>query len=209
MKTIHRLAPSGPATSLVILLHGYGADGQDLIDLGHAWRAQLPHTLFISPSAPNACEMGGPGFQWWSLAQGLSPAISAAEAERVRPALTAFIESERAAAGVPAGRVALVGFSQGCMLALHTGLRMEGIAAIVGYSGLLLPAHSPITYRPPVLLAHGMMDMVVPFAMLDPSAAMLRQAGVPVETLVRPAMGHGIDDECLRAGGGFLAKHLT
>jgi len=205
----HRLVPAGKPDNLVILLHGYGANGEDLIDLGHAWQRVLPNTLFVSPDAPDACEMGGGGFQWWGLGQGLSPAISATEAERIRPAITKFIEAERVAAGVASGKVALVGFSQGAMLSLNVGLRMEGIACIVAFSGFLLPVNSPITAKPPVLLVHGAMDPVVPYVMMDPSAAALRQAGVQVQTLTRPMMGHSIDMECMAAGGDFLAKHLV
>lgn len=210
MKTVHRLAPAGQATSLVILFHGYGADGADLIDLGHSWRSVLPNTLFVAPNAPTPCEMGGSGFQWWSIAQGLSPHLSANEAEHICPAITQFILAEAAAANVSLNRVALVGFSQGCMLALHVGLRLPTApAAIVGYSGLLLPAATPPVVHPPVLLAHGMMDPVVPYMMMEPSASTLRQQGISVETLSRPYMAHSIDAECLTAGGTFFAKYLA
>jgi phospholipase/carboxylesterase len=212
---LHRLEPASPATpvdSLVILLHGYGADGRDLIDLGHAWRGALPNAAFVAPDAPAPCEMGGSGFQWWSIADGLDPRLSLPRADALRDMIHNLVETERTRYGVATGRVALAGFSQGGMLALHAGLRLpHTLAGVISYSGLLLDPMLTNATRPtpPVLMAHGAMDTIVPFVFLDAGVTALQQHGVSVERLARPLMGHSIDVECLTAGGAFLAKHLA
>lgn len=221
---IHRLAPANgqPADSLVVLLHGYGADGHDLIDLGREWRASLPRTEFMAPDAPIRCEINPSGRQWWSLqeameagfsAAGLSLALRETGAEAQRRPLTEWIDAERTRLGIPWGRVALVGFSQGTMLALHIGLRLpETPAAIVGFSGVLLAPHSLLDkaiVRPPVLLVHGMLDMVVPFAAMNIAEAQLRAAGIKVTSLARPQLGHSIDRDSIVAAGAFLGKALA
>lgn len=219
--TIHRLASSnGKPASLVALFHGYGADGRDLLDLGDNWRDMLPGTAFIAPDAPDRCEINPSGYQWWSLAEIMSgnlhmssvAALRETGAEAMRASVTAMLDRERQALGLPWSRVALVGFSQGTMLALHVGLRLpEAPAAILGYSGMLLAPqllHAGGLVKPPVMLVHGMMDMVVPFASLNMAEVALRSAGFDVESVTSPQLGHGIDQMGLARGGAFLKKHL-
>lgn len=205
-------APSGKATSLVVFLHGYGADGNDLIDLGRMWSSVLPDTAFVSPHAPFPCDGAPYGRQWFPLSDGdpdrlWSGAVGAA------PALDAFLDQELARTGLPAGRLALLGFSQGAMMALHVGLRRpEKLAGIVGYSGLLpgperLAAEART--RPPVLLVHGDADPVVPVGALHAAVPALGAAGIPAEWHVRPGLAHGIDGEGLAMGGDFLRRALA
>ena len=209
-------ALSGHAKSLVVFLHGYGADGNDLIDLGRSWQARLPDTAFVSPHAPEPCGMSPMGRQWFTLTMrntmerwhGVTLA---------RPALDAFLDAELASLGLDGSRLALVGFSQGTMMALHTGLRRKAPpAAIIGYSGLLVleddkhpeALAAEITGKPPVLLVHGDRDEVIPVQALAMAAEVLADAGVPCEWHVSKGIGHGIDGEGLRQGGEFLAGRL-
>lgn len=205
-------ASGGKATSLVVLLHGLGADGQDLIDLARNLGPFLPDAAFVAPNAPAPCDMAPYGYQWFSL-QDRSPSVMAAGADRAAPVLTAFIEQELAARGLDARRLALVGFSQGTMMSLHIGPRLDpGPAAIVGFSGMLLGPHRLAAEKrstPPVLLIHGEADQVVPFQAMAAAVAGLAAAGIAADSLRRPGLGHGIDGPGLAAAGQFLAKHLA
>ena len=211
-----RLAPrSGKAKQLVVFLHGYGADGNDLIALGQEWQSQLPDAAFVSPHAPEACAGAPTGRQWFELTfrsvderwRGVNKAA---------PALQSFLDSELARHGLPPQALALVGFSQGTMMALHVGLRREiAPAAVIGYSGLYVTpetddgpeqAKAEIRSKPPVLLVHGSDDDLIPAQALVVSAGLLASAEVPVEWHLSPGIGHGIDPEGLRQGGAFLTK---
>lgn len=205
-------ASGGKATSLVVLLHGLGADGQDLIDLAQNLGPFLPDAAFVAPNAPAPCDMAPYGYQWFSL-QDRSPSVMAAGADQAAPVLTAFIERELAARGLDARRLALVGFSQGTMMSLHIGPRLDpGPAAIVGFSGMLLGPDRLAAERrstPPVLLIHGEADQVVPFQAMAAAVAGLAAAGIAADSLRRPGLGHGIDGPGLAAAAQFLAKHLA
>lgn len=193
----------GPARQVVVLLHGLGADGRDLIDLAPVWAEALPHAAFVAPDAPDACDMGPYGRQWFSL-QDRRPAVMEAGARAALPGLEAFLEAELAQAGLPPSALALAGFSQGCMMALFAGLRRaEAPAALLGYSGALLAPESLATElraRPPVLLVHGEVDDIVPVRATRAAESALRAAGVPVRALVRPGLAHAIDEAGLAAG---------
>src|SRR5690242_4514907 len=156
----------GPARRLVILLHGLGADGNDLIGLQQYWGRLLPEAEFISPNAPFPCEMASYGYQWFSV-QDRTPASVLAGVRAAAPSLDAFIDEELQKRDLTAGDAALVGFSQGTMMSLFVGLRrVAPFAGILGYSGRLLAPEllaSELRSRPPVLLVHGTADPVVPF----------------------------------------------
>ena len=145
-------------------------------------------------------------------AAGLNLALRESGAEALRAPMGAWLDAERSKLNIPWSRVALVGFSQGTMLALHLGLRLpEAPAAIIGFSGALLAPQSLTAanlVRPPILLIHGMMDMVVPFAAMNIAEAQLRSAGLKVTSTVRPQLGHGIDAQGIAEAGRFLAKTL-
>src|SRR2546423_413636 len=135
-----RLEPRGGVKprQLVVFLHGYGADGNDLIEIGRAWQPLLPEAAFVSPHAPRPCGQAPMGREWF-------PLTFREQSERwtgvnaAAPGLNAFLDAELQRRGLPASALSLVGFSQGTMMALHVGLRRsQAAAAIVGYSGLFV-----------------------------------------------------------------------
>jgi phospholipase/carboxylesterase len=207
-------AQSGTAKQLVVFLHGYGADGNDLIELGRIWQTVLPDAAFVSPDAPEPCAEAPIGRQWFGLTR-RDPDERWLGVQRAAPVLNSFIDAELARVGVAPSALALVGFSQGTMMALHVGLRRATApAAIVGYSGLLAApnqtdvaamAHE-ITSRPPVLLIHGDSDPLIPPQAMPMSATALRALGLTVETHVSAGVGHGIGEDGLRLGAAFLLK---
>jgi len=213
-----RLPPrsGGPARQLVALLHGVGADGSDLIGLAPVLADALPDAAFVAPDAPSPCDMAPFGRQWFSL-QDRSPARLAAGIRAAAPALQAFLEEELARLSLPASALALAGFSQGAMMALHTGLRMaEPPAAVLAYSGALLESPESLAAAvgaarappPPVLIVHGESDGVVPVAAGRMAEAALRGAGVAVEALYIPGLDHSIDGAGLAAGVALLKRAL-
>jgi len=209
---IHKAASGGAPGRLVVLLHGLGADGNDLIGLAPVWAPLLPDAEFVAPDAPFPCDMAPFGRQWFSL-QDRSPDVILAGVRAAAPFLDAFITDTLAARGLDEGRLALVGFSQGTMMALHVGLRRaKPVAGILGYSGALIGAEGlpkEIRSRPPVLLVHGDADEIVPHQALAGAVQGLAAAGVPVEQLTCPGLGHGIDEPGLRRGGAFLQRVLA
>jgi phospholipase/carboxylesterase len=202
-------ASGGKPRQLVLLLHGLGADGSDLIGLAPYWAKLLPEAEFVSPDAPYPCDMAPFGRQWFSL-QDRSPAAILAGVRAAAPMLEAFIDQSLAALGLADQALALVGFSQGTMMSLYVGLRRaQPCAGILGYSGALIGAETlaqEIRVRPPVLLIHGDADEVVPPQALPHAAAALEAAGVAVEAVTCPGLGHGIDETGLRRGGDFLRR---
>ena len=202
-------ASKGTARQLVVLCHGVGADGHDLIDLAPTWARALPDALFVAPDAPEPYDQGPTGRQWFSL-QDRTPATLEAGARRSAPLLLAYIEDELAQAGLPPDPVAIMGFSQGAMMALHAGLRRRPPPrGIMAYSGALLDTPglaAECIGHPPVLLVHGEQDEVVPFARAGAAESMLVRLGMPVQTLWCPRLGHGIDDAGLSAGALFLQR---
>jgi phospholipase/carboxylesterase len=213
-----RIAPrSGQAKQLVIFLHGYGADGNDLIDIGRAWQNLRPDAAFVSPHAPRPCGQAPTGREWFPLTF-RDPGERWAGVTMAAPGLESFLDAELARLSLPPSALALVGFSQGTMMALHVGLRRPvSPAAIVGYSGMLAmpedldPAGfaAQIKSRPPVLLAHGDQDPLIPVQALFHAAQSLAALEVPAEWHISPGIGHGIDQEGLRQGGEFLARNLA
>lgn len=203
-------AAGGPARSLVVLLHGWGADGDDLIGLADEWAPRLPHSRFVAPNAPEVCDDNPFGRQWFSF-RDCDPAALAAGAARARVVIDAFLDAELARLGLGGERLALAGFSQGAMMALHVGLRRP-CAAVVSYSGALIDGASLAAEgraSPPVLLVHGDADPVVPPAELDRAAAALTALGVPVRRHLARGLGHGIDAQGLSLGAAVLAEALT
>jgi phospholipase/carboxylesterase len=204
--------PRGKVERLVILLHGYGADGNDLIGLAGVWAPLLPHTQFAAPNAPSPCEQNPYGFQWFPIGR-LDPQIMITGARTAAPLLDKYIDTQLAKHGIDESRLALVGFSQGTIMALHVGLRRtRQLAGIVGYSGALAGAEAlsgEIKTRPPVLLIHGDADPVVPVYAMTMALNGLKAAGIAVETHVAAGIGHGIDEMGVELGGRFLQRVLA
>jgi phospholipase/carboxylesterase len=207
-------AAGGAARSLVILCHGYGSNGDDLISLAPYWAKALPNTVFASPNAPDPCDMAPPGFegrQWFPIGS-LDPATLGAGARRARGALDPFIDAELTRHQLPPDAYALMGFSQGAMMALFTGLRRAvPPRAILAYSGALIDPASlagEMTGVPPVLLVHGEADSVVPPTRSREAQTALIAANVPVQGVFIPGLAHGIDQAGLEAGAALLSRTL-
>jgi phospholipase/carboxylesterase len=205
-------AAGGKPRRLVILLHGLGADGNDLIGLAPYWARLLPTAEFLSPNAPFPCDMAPYGYQWFS-SQDRSPEAVMGGVRAAAPILDAFIDEALAARELTDSDLALVGFSQGTMMALFVGLRRaRPVAGIVGFSGRLLAPEllaSELRSRPRILLVHGTEDPLVPYSSLAAAESALKATGVSVETVTCPGIGHSIDEEGLRRGGLLLQDVLS
>lgn len=208
-----RLSPAsgGKARSLIVFLHGYGADGNDLLGIGREWASALPDTAFVAPHAPDPCAGASMGRQWFPLTM-RDPHEFARGAAAARPPLDRFLDAEQARHGLDDTACALVGFSQGAMMALHAGpQRPRQLAGIVGYSGLLADPKALIEtaiQRPPVLLLHGDRDDVIPVAAIFSAAQGLAAAGIPLEWHISPGVPHGIGPDGLDLGLRFLQPLL-
>jgi phospholipase/carboxylesterase len=199
---------------MVMFLHGYGADGGDLLGLGDVLAPHLPDTMFLAPDAPEPC-IGNPfGRQWFPIPwlDGSSEAEAAAGLAASSDDLTAFIDARLADAGLPASALALFGFSQGAMMALHVApRRAEPVAAVIACSGrLLVPDRlaAEARVRPPVLLMHGDVDPVVPFADMNTAGTALAAAGFETYAHVMRGTAHNIAPDGLSATLEFLQDHL-
>lgn len=208
-------AKSGNTKSLVILLHGYGADGNDLIGLAGPIGGALSDTEFVSPNAPDPCTASPSGRQWFPI-----PYIDGSTEEAMRTGmasavtlLDAFITAEIERSGLPANKVALMGFSQGTMMSLHVGPRREEqLAGIVGFSGRLLEPErlaDEIRTKPPILLIHGDADPVVPFESMQAAGEGLAAQGIEVAGFPRPGLAHGIDERGMVAAAQFLSEKFA
>lgn len=207
-----RAARSGAADSLVVLLHGHFANGDDLIALADMMAAALPRTAFASPNAPEQMPYPGPpAYRWFELVH-RDPEEYLEGTRRASPALDAFLDSELERLGLPPERLALVGFSQGTMMALHVGLRRRvAPAAVVGLSGVIAGADAlpkEICCRPPVMLVHGADDEVIPVGALQLTREAIGAAGVAIDWHICDGLGHGIDEHVVEMTTRFLADHL-
>lgn len=208
-----RLGPAkgGAAKQLVILLHGVGADGEDLIGLAPGFAQVLPDAAFASPNAPHPCDMAPHGYQWFSI-QNPDPALRLAQIRASAQIIDAFIDDELARLGLGPEKLALVGFSQGTMMSLFVAPRRKAaIAGVLGYSGRLDSPEAlagEIRARPPVTLIHGDADPLLPVRLMGEARAALAGVGIEVETHVRPGLPHAIDPEGVAIGQRFLKKIL-
>jgi phospholipase/carboxylesterase len=201
-----RAPKSGVVKQLVIFLHGYGSNGDDLISLAPMLEAQLPDTQFVSPNAPFPIEMGGPGYQWFTLMDRNAASMKAGADTAAGP-LNHYIDAQIGRFKLQDRNVALVGFSQGTMMALHAGLRRaQPLAGIVGFSGSLVDAEGLKANQTPVCLIHGEWDDVVPFAAMAMAEKSLKLAGISIETHARPNLPHSIDPQGLDTATHFLRK---
>jgi phospholipase/carboxylesterase len=213
-------AAAGRTSQLVVFLHGYGADGNDLIELGRQWRALMPEAAFVSPHAAERSPAAPMGRQWFALSNRPRDDSEGGDerwtgAIKARGAIDAFLDAELNRHGLDDSKLALVGFSQGTMMALHVGLRRpRAPAAILGFSGLLIgperlgeaTARDARGAPPPILLVHGDQDQLIPFEAMFMAAEALAQASIPTQWHLSLGIGHGIDAEGLRQGGLFLGR---
>ncbi|WP_045389617.1 alpha/beta hydrolase [Falsirhodobacter sp. alg1] len=208
-------AARGSAQSMVVFLHGYGADGADLLDLATPLAKHLPGTVFIAPDAPEPCAASAFGRQWFPIPRidGSSEEEMQGGLARATVALDAFLDARMTEEGVSADRVALVGFSQGTMMALHVGPRRSDVlAGIVGFSGKLLSPEqleADTVTRPPVLLIHGDADPVVPFEEMAVAGNALVAAGFETFGHVMKGTPHGIAPDGQAVALSFLRDRLT
>jgi phospholipase/carboxylesterase len=202
-----RLPPArGQATHLVVLLHGYGADGNDLIGLAPHWQRMLPTVAFVAPNAPEPCAGAPMGYQWFPIAR-LDPQEAQRGVEGAASVLNEFVDTELKRLELGGDRLALVGFSQGTMMALHVGLsRPAKPACIVGYSGMLAGTPPKLEQdAPPILLVHGDADQMIPPGAIFDAATRLGRAGANVQWHISPGVSHSIDE----AGLALAGLHLT
>lgn len=205
----------GPAQadSVVVFLHGYGADGADLLGLADPLAPHLPRTAFYSPDAPERCRNNPMGFQWFPIPwlDGSTEDEARASMAHAIDDLNGFLDSVLAREGLPADRMVVVGFSQGTMMALHVlPRRDQAVAGIVGFSGRLLAPEllAEARQHPPVLLLHGDQDQMVPFADMGLAERALSAAGFEVATHIMRGTGHGISPDGLGAALSFIRARL-
>ena len=202
------------ASSLVILVHGYGADGADLIGLADALGPHMPGTAFVAPDAPERSVANPAGHQWFPVPWIDGSSQEAAEASMTRSAadLDAYVTERMADEGVGPEATILLGFSQGTMMALHVApRRAEPVAGVVGFSGRLLDPESlarDAVSRPPVLLIHGDLDDVVPPGSMPEAAQALGDAGFRVYAHVSRGTAHGIAPDGLQVALAFMRERL-
>lgn len=199
------------AKQLVIFLHGWGADGPNLIDLADMIAPYLPDAHFIAPNAPYVCEVNPYGFQWFSLMD-RNPTRMLEGARNAAQILNGFIDEQLKALGLTNKELALVGFSQGTMTGLHVTLRREpAMACFVGFSGAMVGADvlkNEVKAKPPICLIHGQLDDVVPYPAMKLADEALKSVGITAETHTRPGLGHSIDLEGIQIAGEFLKKNF-
>ncbi len=214
MTTITNYYEAGNTTNpkkIIVLLHGLGSNGQDLISLAPYWKVAAPDALFISPDAPFPCDMAPMGYQWFSLQDRARDKIQSG-IEIAFPILEAFINEQRARFNLTLNDVALVGFSQGTMMSLYTAPRLpEPIAGVLGYSGALFGEEALIQdpdefSKMPIHLIHGEADDVVPVAAFTHAKTNLESANYTVTGHTTPGLTHSIDEEGIASGNAFLQK---
>lgn len=208
-------AAKGQATGIVVFLHGYGADGADLLGLADVLAPHLPGVVFIAPDAPEPCRGGGFGRQWFPIPRmdGSSQAEADAGIDAATADLNAFLDARLAEEGLPPDRLVLVGFSQGAMMSLHAApRRAKEVAGIVAISGRLLrpeALRAEAVVKPPILLVHGDQDPVVPFESMAIAADVLVKAGFPCFAHVMKGTAHGIAPDGLGVTLQFLKERLS
>ena len=199
----------GKPGHLVVLLHGYGADGNDLIGLAPVLGPIMPDVVFHAPNAPQSCEGNPFGYQWFPVSR-LDPALALAGVRSAAPDVDAFLDEKMGEHGLDESKACLIGFSQGTMMALHVGLRRaRPLAGIVGFSGMLAGPEilaAEIKSRPPILLAHGDSDEMLPHVLTERAAEALRQNGVAVAVHIAEGVGHGINETALSHAARFILE---
>lgn len=211
-----KFSRKGPekADALVVFVHGYGADGADLLGLADPLAPHMPGVAFVAPDAPERSALNPAGYQWFPIPwlDGSSEAAAAAAMEQAAVDLDAFLDARLAEEGLTPDRMILFGFSQGTMLCLHVAPRRpEPVAGVVGFSGRLLRPEAlaeEAVSKPPVLLIHGDRDDVVPPQSLNEAGRALQAAGFTVYAHVMEGTGHGIAPDGLSVALAFMRERL-
>lgn len=201
---------SGTTRQIMVLLHGYGADGADLIGLGREWRLLWPDMLFVAPNAPTVCAQNPGGYEWFPLqVDRIAGRIEGAKL--ARPVITGFLTDLWAQTGLGAADTVLAGFSQGAMMALDVGISLDTeLAAIVAFSGALIETDGlDGPARPPIALIHGALDQVVDPNLSRQAAERLEAHGFAVSLHISPGTGHGIAPDGLAFAGAFLVQAMA
>lgn len=214
LQSKRRPALSGETKSVVVFLHGYGADGADLLGLADPLGPHMPDTTFIAPDAPERCAGNPFGYQWFPIPRldGSSEAEMAAGIEAAREDISVFLEQVLEQEGIGPDQLMVVGFSQGTMMSLDVIPRFTvPIAGLVGFSGRVLDPEtyaSHVNTTPPVLLIHGDQDDMVPFEHFHEAGQVLEQAGFETYGHVMQGTGHGIAPDGLSVALTFMIHHL-
>jgi phospholipase/carboxylesterase len=202
--------PKGKITSAIIFLHGLGSNGRDLLEIGEIISPQLPNTAFIAPNAPIPVPFATNGFQWFEY-WGSTPVRIADDIAQASPMIVELVQSTAERFKIPVSKIILCGFSQGTMMALHTGLRqIEGLGGVIGFSGIMMTpetlAFEKLKDMPPVLLVHGLQDTVVPAIASQQAQMVIRSLGGEAKYIQRPYLTHSIDNEGIKAAVDFCKK---
>lgn len=205
LDALRRDATSGKPEWLVVFLHGYGSNGADLMTFADYWQGSMPSVAFVAPDGPH--EAGEGGFRWIEKRRAGDPKLYD-DAVEVAPQLHAFIDAELARLSLDPSRLALVGFSQGTVMALHLGLRRAvAPAAVLGFSGGLVGAEklsAEITSKPPIMMVHGEQDELAPLYGMMASVKAMADAGVVCQGVPLPGLGHAVNADALIYGARFL-----
>ncbi len=209
-----RPAASGITKSVVVFLHGYGADGEDLLGLADPLGPHLPDTTFIAPDAPEKCAGNPFGYQWFPIPRldGSSEGEMIAGIKAAREDISVFLEQVLEQEGVAPENLIVFGFSQGTMMTLDVVPRFSTpIGGIVGFSGRLLDPEdfaNHVKSTPPVLLVHGNQDEMVPFDHFHEAGQALEAAGFDIYGHVMNNTGHSIAPDGLSVALTFMIHQL-
>ena len=196
---------------MIIFVHGYGADGNDLIGLANYFQSTLPEAIFLSPHAPEACSMNPSGYQWFDLTS-TDPAVLWSKILVAADHLNEFIDSKLLEYNIAEENLALIGFSQGTMMSLHVSLRRKNtMAAVLGFSGRLIGADllkDDLISKPSIYLIHGDQDPMVPYHESLTAEKVLKEYSIDIKTHISEHTQHSIAEDGLRIGVDFLASKL-
>lgn len=209
MGPVQRTKLAQPAEQLFFIFHGWGADGQNLLDIAEALSHDFPLAEFHLPNAPYLCESNTSGYQWFSLADQSSKALMS-EADSIAPSVENNIKEKTQHANIDYKKVVLMGFSQGAMLAKHLALTRPNLCgAVVAFSGKLIDVPKVIVQNvPPMILVHGDEDLVIPVEAMVESFHTLRDLGITTDAYRMAELGHGINQAGLELAHTFIKEHL-
>jgi len=196
---------------VVVLCHGYGGDGKDISTLAINWQRFLPDTIFLCPNAPEVCTVNPNGYQWFDLASE-NKKIILEKSLIAEEKLSLFLDQVLDNLKLEPINLALVGFSQGCMMSIQVGLKKnKPINCIVGYSGKVINQEhlsNNIKFKPKILLMHGANDTIVPATHLLEAKEYFNNHGIKIKTKIFNNCDHKIPVEGVSLGLGFIRKNL-